>query len=175
MRTIKLSFITLCLCVFVYTYFGIFPIMGYSTTSPFYTHITFMFIHATIFHLAINLFAFYKLYDAIEKKLGSYALWLPLVISFLASFICEYKLPTVGSSGIVFAMAGIFFALYILKRESYIINAIIFPIGFILGYCTNVNIELHFTCMVIGFLVGLLINNIQSVNRTVEGDLVQKP
>ena len=141
---------------------------GYSETSNFYTHFTFMFVHLGSYHLIINLYVFYTLYEVLEKKLGSYALWLPLLVSFLASFICEYKIHTIGLSGVIFSMLALFFVFYRLKRSNYIMNALILSIGLVVGYYSNMNIKLHIVCFLSSLVIGIVIKEVFRFRKLVD-------
>jgi len=164
---LRVLFIIFCTIISLINFY--YPLhFGYSETSNFYTHFTFMFVHIGLYHLIINLYVFYTLYEVLEKKLGSYALWLPLLVSFLASFICEYKIPTIGLSGVVFSMLALFFVFYRLKKSNYILNTLILSIGLIVGYFYNVNIKLHIVCFLSSLVIGIVIKEVIGFRKLVD-------
>lgn len=118
--------------------------LGYTATSPWWTHLTYNFQHANLWHLLLNSVSFYYLFRALERaipfrtvrqKFATCAL-LPLAIATAASFFTPYPqyllnllhhLPTlpllggaggghpvVGASGMIYAMIGMYF--YILFK-----------------------------------------------------------
>ena len=133
--------------------------IGYAIGTDIKTHFAFMFCHVGFIHLAMNMFVFYQLYDVLHKKLGLFLLPSCVIISFVSSFLCEYSIPTMGASGIIFSMIGMVFAFYKFEKKAYITNSIMFALSFIIGYFTHQNILLHFVCMVAGFIIGLIIKN----------------
>ena len=164
---LRVIFVIFCTIISLTNFY--YPLhFGYSETSNFYTHLTFMFVHSGLSHLIINLYVFYTLYEVLEKKLGSYALWLPLLVSFLASFICQYKIPTIGLSGVVFSMLALFFVFYRLKRSNYILNALILSIGLVVGYYSNVNIKLHIVCFLSSLVIGIVIKEVIGFRKLVD-------
>ena len=164
---LRVLFVIFCTIISLINFY--YPLhFGYSETSNFYTHFTFMFVHLGSYHLIINLYVFYTLYEVLEKKLGSYALWLPLLVSFLASFLCEYKIPTIGLSGVIFSMLALFFVFYRLKRSNYILNAFILSIGLVVGYYSNVNIKLHIVCFLSSLVIGIAIKEVFRFRKLVD-------
>ena len=124
----KYIFIALCLLLSLINW--IHPIMGYTATSGLYTHFTYIFAHANIFHLAINLFVFWKLYDMV----GKYSFMVSFLIAAVMSFFAIMSVPTVGASGLTFAMLGMFYLIQPLKWEYYLYNLIIIVIALFIGY-----------------------------------------
>jgi len=144
----KLIFIIICSTISVLNWITPFY-FGYSELSPAYTHFTYIFVHANIIHLFLNMFVFWKLYD----YLGWFELLLSFIVAFVASFYA-YNLTTVGASGVVFALLGIFYTQYKFPLKYYFKNALIIGLATLIGYFSNVNIILHLLCLGGGLVMG---------------------
>ena len=135
---------------------------GYSITSPFYTHFTYMFSHASWLHIILNTYVFMVMYRVVKPYVKH--LWLVIIlIAFLASFLVEYSLPTMGASGMVYSMIGMFLWLVVSKVVSFPKrkNLILFIVSIILSFLISYFKEssatlLHFYCMVLGFVYSFL-------------------
>jgi membrane associated rhomboid family serine protease len=88
-----------------------------------------------------------------------------ILIAFLASFFAEYSLPTVGASGMVYAMIGMYIGLLllrkirILKKDLYIFLISIGLMFAISVFKHNSNYILHAICFISGILF-IMFNNI---------------
>lgn len=123
--------------------------INFGYPGEWYGNFTYPFVHANIFHLFINMFAYYKLDLAKKYELISY------VVAVAASFFCEKSVPTVGSSGMIFFMVGIVF----MGKHSMVyyrnILLVIF-ISSVIGYFSNTNILLHAVCFFSGIAYGVI-------------------
>jgi len=138
--------------------------LGYTTTSPIWTHFTYMFQHSGIIHLTINSLAFIGMFRICQKSIKNWELAiLILLVGFSASFLSMYDIPTVGVSSCVYAMIGIYFALIATKK--FIITDstlfVIFVIGVIISFTVsflkaNSNFGLHLFSLIIGFIAGII-------------------
>lgn len=80
--------------------------VGYTDYRNFGEHVTFVFSHANIFHLLCNLLAFWCVR-------GSMHIIPAFAINLLASYIAPCSsLPTMGASGVLFAVIGIKWGTY---------------------------------------------------------------
>lgn len=127
--------------------------LGYSYVSPFYTHFTYMFQHAGWMHLILNSLAFIGLYRALNKQLKhllSRIIW----IAFIASFISVYLVPTVGASGMIYAMLGMCLGLEFTGQwKLQNMKLVLFSIGamLLISFFKNTsNFGLHVWCLVFG-------------------------
>ena len=133
--------------------------IGYTDTSPIWTHFTYMFQHAGIIHLLINSLAFTGMFRILEKFVNKYILAISILsIGFAVSFLSMHQLPTVGISGAVYAMVGIYLAMIPTKKliikdrkKLYIFIASIILCMTVSFFKTNSNFVLHFYCMVFSF------------------------
>ena len=92
--------------------------MGYTHTSPLYTHITYIFAHAGLLHLAINAISYISLHNTIRKCASiKAALTISFISAIAATHLSTYDLPTIGASGLIFAMAGYLYASIKLKTR----------------------------------------------------------
>lgn len=81
--------------------------LGFSDSSPGWTHLTYMFQHASIIHLLLNSFVFVSAFRVMEKFVRPVKLFLVIyTIAFLASFAAMEDRVTVGSSGMIYALVG---------------------------------------------------------------------
>lgn len=141
----KYLFIILCTLISIINWY--YPLnFGYSQSSSVLSHFTYIFVHANIIHLGMNMFVFWKLYDYVKYlKFG-------IIIAFIASFYCNMHV-TVGASGVIFALLGIFYAKYKFKPKFYITNFSFLAIASVVGYFSNVNVKLHLVCLSVGFIM----------------------
>ncbi len=131
--------------------------LGFSSTSAWWTHLTFAFQHGGWIHLILNSLVFINSFGVLEKRIKWYVL-LPVIylISVISSFFFILELPTVGCSGMIYAMFGMMFAIVIknnAKKKDKIMFfsslALMLAISF---FSKGSNFSVHF----ISFLLGLL-------------------
>lgn len=91
--------------------------LGYTSSSPLYTHFTYMFQHAGVLHLILNSLTFIGYYRVVSKHMRYTALVI-LLIGFYSSFFSEHTLPTVGASSMVYAMIGMFLGMLAFNNYS---------------------------------------------------------
>jgi membrane associated rhomboid family serine protease len=97
--------------------------LGVSASSPLWTHLSFMFCHASIWHLLFNSIAFFGMFRVVERWVGSLRLSVALVVSsFLLSFFVVYDIPMVGASGCVYYMIGLYISYVIFNRRRLVIE-----------------------------------------------------
>lgn len=97
--------------------------LGYSTSSKLYTHFTYQFQHTGWIHLLINTIAYASIYKVLVKAMP----WHLLItysysISVVASFLSMYNTPTVGASGIIYAMIGMFLSISLIGKKLKVVN-----------------------------------------------------
>ena len=90
---------------------------GYDLNSPWWTHITYIFSHINLLHLFLNSFVIFGLFKTLQRIYNKWhlALWV-FFIAILMSFLSEYELPTVGASGMAYALVGIMIGLVVKKQ-----------------------------------------------------------
>jgi membrane associated rhomboid family serine protease len=94
--------------VFGVVYFTFGTEAGYSLSAPWYRHFTYMFQHASLLHLCINSVAFYGVFRLLGRAYKGYAIAGMLAgIAFGVSFFANGDMPTVGSSGMIYAGLGL--------------------------------------------------------------------
>lgn len=92
--------------VFVFIFFDI--SIGYTHSSPLYTHLTYMFQHAGIMHLTVNTISFMAMFRVVQKCIASPVLTaIILLAAFACSFLAACSIPTVGASPMVYTMVGL--------------------------------------------------------------------
>lgn len=81
--------------------------LGFTTCSPLWTHLTYSFQHGSILHLIINTLVFISVFRVMEKFIRPLLLFVIIyTISTVVSFAAMEATPTVGSSGMIYAMLG---------------------------------------------------------------------
>ena len=120
---------------------------GYTADGEWYKHLTFHFAHASIWHLACNALCFYIItrYRVSWGEVG-----VSLLIATLSSFIAPHALPTVGLSGLIYALFGMRLArCRNISKNSLIKFALFLLLPILTG---KVNVLLHLLCAGIGYL-----------------------
>ena len=156
-----MQYLIVMLFIIVYSLFDL--SLGYTTTSPFYTHWTFMFQHASIIHLVMNSLAFIGMFRVMKSFINKYRLFLLIVlISFAASFLSECSLPTVGCSSMVYALIGLFFGGLFCgiirlkeKKQFYIFCFSVLSMMTFSFFNPSSNFLVHFFSLLFGFVVGI--------------------
>lgn len=148
--------------------------LGYTTTSKFYTHITYMFQHSGIIHLAINSIAFFVMFHNLQKLLN---IWIVissiLVCGFTASFLSMYDIPTVGASSMIYAMVGIDIGMTLFCKKIKIANTrryLLFICGLVLclsisAFRHNSNFLVHIYSLLFGFIISFFISVRQNTTK----------
>lgn len=102
-----MKILVIILWVVVYVFFGI--ELGYTATSPWWTHFTYSIQHGSVMHLLLNSVAFFYMMRALESR---HRPWVVLAVAYAisvgASFVVYYPKPVVGASGMIYAMIGMF-------------------------------------------------------------------
>jgi len=156
-RRKKMSYVI----VLIFIIGTLFPISGYENGSAWWTHFTYMFTHADIWHLIVNSVAFFTLFKMLE---AIYSKWFILAwsvsMAFIMSFPASYDIVTVGSSGMSYTLLGMFSALVLIgkvkfKSESYLT---VYTVGVIAGFLVSfimgtTNVLLHMLCFLGGLFV----------------------
>lgn len=124
-------------------------IYGMCEDKEWYTHFTYQFLHVSMWHLAINLWSMWTLTTTYKIRIWH------LITAYLisASPFFYGDIPTVGLSGMCFALMGVIWY-QVLRVKLYHI----WIVGFILvGYLFPAsNAKLHLYCYAIGFIIGWL-------------------
>ena len=136
----------------VYILFG--NELGYTQTSAWYTHITYMFQHANLWHLSVNILSLITVWISLQRHAKSIQILPMFIVGILASFLpyASFELPTVGISGVIYAMLGMLTVLSTSIREKVMLS--VFAILTITaGLITkNVNVALHAYCYIFGVI-----------------------
>lgn len=154
-------FIVLIL-ISVYILFG--NELGFTTSSPLYTHITYIFQHASILHLVLNSLAFIGIYTSLEKFANRWLfLSISLLCAILTSFYAMYDKPTVGISGVIYVMIGLYVGITLIYKKSKIADTrkyLLYIIGIVFclvisRFHKNSNFYLHLYCFLCGIIVSI--------------------
>lgn len=149
-----MKYIFILIFILVYSFFGL--ELGYTNNSGWLSHFTYMFQHSNIIHLLLNSFSFLVVWIALQRFVKQVYILPVFIIAFAASFLpyASYVEPTVGVSGVVYAMMGMF-VLY-LKNKGLVIFLLSVLITLIVSYFVpNSNFFLHLYCLVGGVVYGM--------------------
>ena len=160
-----MKYIFVLICLFVYIFFG--NELGYTKTSPFWTHLTFNFQHTGIIHLLINSLSFITIFRTLAKHINPCVL---ISVSFLIAVLCSFlsacDIPTVGCSGMIYAMIGIYLGWIIRKKLKIKNHKNLMTIPGCITLCLSVsylkpnsNFMLHLTALCTACLAELAISN----------------
>lgn len=148
---------------FVYVtllFFYLLPIdvasVGVSTTSSWWSYAIFPLFHANFLHLLINCYGFHLIYSS--WLFGRKTLFYAFIISMLASTVCKSNIPTIGFSGVVYALLG-FNGVYYRKLRYFLSIAVLLAIGF---FWSGTNGMLHLSCFVIAFAFAFIYKTVKS-------------
>lgn len=162
-----MKYIVIFILIIVHIYAGV--ELGYGPSSPLWTHLTYQFQHTGWAHLIVNSITFVSFFDVLKKAFSEYQIILYGYIgSVLASFPIVYEVPTVGASGIVYTLAGLFISTSLIGSKLHIINTRKFTafilcvfISFIFSWLKGgINIVCHILSLVYGIIIGLIDNEL---------------
>ncbi|GAB6123859.1 rhomboid family intramembrane serine protease [Dysgonomonas termitidis] len=166
-----MKYLIILILILTYIFFG--NELGYTNVSPLYTHFTYIFRHASVLHLLINSLAFIGIYTSMEKHLNKWVfLGISLGCSALASFGAMYDKPTVGISGIVYAMTGLYLGITLLHKHikiadtrKYLLYICCIVISLSVSFVKeDSNFLLHLYSLVIGIAVSVPLVRLKSHN-----------
>lgn len=133
---------------------------GFVQDGSLWQHFTYPFFHASLFHLAINSYVFYGLMRNPPIK-PLYLLPLSYLLSVVASFPSTVSLPTVGFSGILFAMCGVGIGYYPTKMNL-LLSSVAIGATFLMR---GSNPYIHLYSWVMGFVVGFIVLKMSRVRK----------
>lgn len=127
---------------------------GVTKNSALYTHIAYIFVHANLFHLCTNVFSLLFTLRLLKKMANIkfyVSLTIGLISAFASSFILMQEIPTVGASGVVYALLGMYcylrFDMLALRLLAMLVGINVFQ--FIFG---NINVYIHLFSLIFGFI-----------------------
>jgi len=147
-----MKYLFVLIFIIFYSFFGL--ELGYTQLFPIWKHFTYIFQHAGIIHLLINSLSFISAWIIMKRfyKKGYFYL-VPFVLAFLTSFIplCIFDKPTVGVSGVVYAMIGMILPYFNFKKAYlfYLSIAVSLIVSF---FIHSSNFYLHLFCFISGVL-----------------------
>lgn len=137
---------------------------GYSTDSGILPNFYYFLLHANVFHLSANVIFFHELGKTAKilrnqtgfKGIEYVMLASGVAISVLSSFISVYDTPTVGASGVGFAIMGMITSFYSSKRNFFVLFLAV-AMSFALSLFVNFNAMLHLYSCILGVAAGFVI------------------
>ena len=151
--------------IFIFTFAWFDKSIGYTNSSPLYTHFTYMFQHAGIIHLVINSLSFLGMFRTMEKYINKWLLsGVCILFAFLTSFFSSYNIPTVGASAMIYIMIGMFLSITLLykdvkindKRKYFLFVFSVFISLIVSAFRHNSNFSLHILSLLSGVLIGTI-------------------
>lgn len=129
--------------------------------------LTSTFLHGGVLHLFMNMYGLFYIGGILEPILGKtkflVAYLLSGIIASAASIWWHEAVPSVGASGAIFGMYGLFLALLLRKIfppeiGKALLSSTLFFIGFnlLIGTQGNIDNAAHIGGLVIGFLIGII-------------------
>ena len=133
---------------------GIGTSWGYSADTPLWTHFSFHFAHGNVFHLAANMLVVFTIIFGRDDKWWLWAV--SYIVAVVSSFIIATTTPTIGLSGILFAYYGIIFLKDGARWKPLLQLTAFMAVSCL--FASRMAVELHFICLLIGALIGGVID-----------------
>jgi len=96
--------------------------VGFSIGSGIYTYFVYHFYHVDFIHLILNSLGLISMWRILVKVIPWWKLlFLSYIYATVAAFVTPQLIPTIGASGMIYAMIGLFFA-SIIRNDMKIIN-----------------------------------------------------
>lgn len=155
----KKLFIILCVGVYLaaaITGYNL-RLLGFTAEGALFHRVTYLFAHATVLHLFLNMLSFHFLFFAVNREIRNSHLLLSAAIvgAILATFGAEMQYPTVGASGVVVFLYGCFVVQH--PTRNVLINLGVFVAINVVTYIfANTNIWIHLFAFVYGACFALL-------------------
>lgn len=131
-------------------------VYGVSSHSQWWAHFTYPLLHGNIVHLICNIYA---LWFCLNERTYPKQTLLPLlyIIAVVSSFLYTSDQPTIGFSGVIFAMIGINLV-RVPTRVNIIYMVIILAAGILIPQIAGVN---HLISFAIGCAVAMLTGHVK--------------
>lgn len=131
---------------------------GISTTSPWWCLFTYSFVHLSFTHLLVNAFVFLSYWRKMKGIINLY-FFIPLIITVpvIAAILSAHTDITVGASGIIYAIIGIYIVAFPLPRNVLIKFITLIVLSFALTcFLPTVNTGIHIYSFLLSLVVSLL-------------------
>jgi membrane associated rhomboid family serine protease len=162
----EMKYLFVLIFVLIYSFFD--KSIGYTNTSPVWTHFTYMFQHANPVHLIINSLAFIGIFGEVSKyEKKRFVVFGATAIAFFGSFLpsAMFEIPTAGASGMIYAMIGMFTAVVLfdkrlkinVRKFSIFLCSVLICLS-VSYFRENSNFFLHLFCLAAGFFVRSVLN-----------------
>lgn len=163
-----MQYLLIVIFIIVFAFFDL--RLGYTSVFPVWKHVTYMFQHANLLHLALNSLSIYFLFVALERFIRPLVIFLIMFLSaFLVSFLCIYPQPVVGASGMAYTGFGILSLLFVKRqlkfKDKYSSVLFFINVGFalIIGFFNQHNAALlHLYAFIAGFILSAVLIKIKS-------------
>lgn len=153
---------------------------GLNSHTPIYSYITSMFLHGSIIHIFFNMTALMSIGLLIHHEFGSIVYIIGYFLSGIGanilSVIVMPETTTVGASGAIFGLFGMYVAYSMFKGFGMFKNAFV-GLGFSIAsgiFIPNVNIWAHLGGAIIGLVFGMIIMIIRKTGTGIKRGLSKK-
>lgn len=152
---------TLCIAVWIFAYQHDISYLGFAVGTPFATRLLYMVAHRSTLHLVTNLFAFNVLMNATQRQQLTYAPVVALGAALLATFGVEQIEPTVGLSGVCYALLGSIAAYHLREKRFVSTLAMIAIVNIVVAIWGNSNTALHALAFAYALILQIIIKKVQ--------------
>lgn len=128
--------------------------VGFMIGGRWWTYLTYNFFHVNFLHLALNCYGLFVVLRVLPKY-GNILIIMAgaLTASMTAAILSPHVLPTIGISGFIFALIGMYSVIMISSNNKNSIVFFLLTLGWIyLGFFLNVNSLLHLGSFLFGFI-----------------------
>lgn len=140
---------------------------GYVVDGAFINHLRFCFAHVSLLHLLINSLVFINMFDIVRLRLRVRSLELFVniyLVSFIASIFTAASVPTVGASGMIYALFGLHIAsMEKLNKPNVIFIVSIATMLAISLIKTNSNFGIHILSLLFSMIAWLIYRALEKV------------
>lgn len=126
---------------------------GFTADRGWPFRVSYLFAHATMLHLSLNMLSFYLLFKMVKRSIPNTHLLLSgaIVVAILATFGSEMQYPTIGASGVVMFLYGCFVVFYP-SRTVFINLAVLAAVNILTYFVGHTNGLLHLFAFIYGLL-----------------------
>lgn len=148
-----IKYILSLIFIVVYVTFG--NEIGFATNSPWWTHLTYSLQHASILHLVINTLVFINAFRVMEEFVSWKKLLLTIYIcAVVASFVSIHTVPTVGASGMIYAMFGMISFIVLFNQSTWKQKRVFFLSIIFMLLFSYFNKSSNFGVHILSFMLG---------------------
>lgn len=138
-----MQIIVLLIAVYIISLFADLSFLMVSTDSPWWTCLTFNFVHVSLVHLLVNSFVFYQYSKVLNRKDALPIVLLSIIIVPFAALVSAQHTPTCGFSAVISVIIGYYLPRVSRKFFFKALGLILFSYVFTFLCAGNVNTLIH--------------------------------